>query len=62
MKEKDKNKDNTPNGLREGEDYYTDPSGLVVFTRSYLIKRGSCCKSGCRNCPYGYRKSNLLDL
>ncbi|MEI6164175.1 MAG: DUF5522 domain-containing protein [Planctomycetota bacterium] len=26
--------------------------GLVVFTASYHLARGSCCGSGCRFCPY----------
>ncbi len=39
----------------EGVDYETDPqTGLVVFTRFYLEKRGYCCKNGCKNCPYGF--------
>jgi hypothetical protein len=37
--------------LREGEDYYLE-NGLLVFTRGYLLRRGFCCKSGCRHCPY----------
>jgi hypothetical protein len=24
----------------------------MVFTSSYLQRRGYCCDSGCRNCPY----------
>ena len=36
-----------------GEDYYTE-SGKWVFTAKYLLKRGYCCRSGCRHCPYGY--------
>ena len=24
----------------------------VVFTASYLQRRGYCCNSGCRHCPY----------
>ena len=43
-------------GLKEGEDYVVDPAtGLMVLTASYLLKRGYCCESGCRNCPYGFR-------
>ncbi len=42
--------------LKEGEDYYIDPSGLYVFTEKYHLKRGRCCKSACRHCPYGFRK------
>ena len=36
-------------------------NGLVVFTDAYLISRGYCCKSGCRHCPYGFRKSGQKD-
>jgi uncharacterized protein (TIGR00290 family) len=25
-----------------------------ALTREYLLKRGSCCGHGCRNCPYGH--------
>ncbi len=28
----------------------------IVFTRNYHLKRGYCCKSGCKHCPYGYDK------
>ncbi|MGE3262405.1 MAG: DUF5522 domain-containing protein [Bacteriovoracia bacterium] len=39
--------------LVEGEDYYLDPdTGLLTFTADYLRKRGYCCDSGCRHCPY----------
>ena len=39
--------------LRAGADTYVDPgSGLVVLTAGYLARRGSCCGSGCRHCPY----------
>ena len=37
--------------LKEGKDYTTE-DGRVVFTSSYLQRRGYCCDSGCRNCPY----------
>ena len=37
--------------LREGHDYVFD-DGLMVFTASYLQRRGYCCDNGCRNCPY----------
>ncbi len=36
----------------EETDYYFNESGLMVFTRSYHLKRGYCCESGCRHCPY----------
>jgi len=34
-------------------DYYID-DGDLVFTAAYLRKRGYCCESGCRHCPYGF--------
>ncbi|WP_160118661.1 DUF5522 domain-containing protein [Chryseotalea sanaruensis] len=27
-------------------------NGLMVFTEAYHLKRGYCCKNGCRHCPY----------
>lgn len=38
------------------EDYYTSEEGYIVFTEKYHLKRGYCCKSGCKHCPYGYDK------
>ena len=39
--------------LDAGADTYVDPrSGLTVLTAGYLARRGSCCDSGCRHCPY----------
>lgn len=35
-------------------DYYKTPEGYIVFTEQYHLKRGYCCKSGCKHCPYGY--------
>jgi len=26
--------------------------GKFVFTADYHLKRGYCCNSGCRHCPY----------
>ncbi|NEM96122.1 DUF5522 domain-containing protein [Pontibacter burrus] len=42
--------------LKEGEDYYLNEQGLMVFTAKYHLKRGYCCQSGCRHCPYGFKK------
>lgn len=33
------------------EDFYME-NGLLVFTAAYHLKRGYCCNSGCRHCPY----------
>jgi len=41
--------------LEEG-DYYINEEGYRVFTAQYHLKRGYCCKSGCKHCPYGYDK------
>eukprot|EP01061_Rhynchopus_euleeides_P034516 TRINITY_DN58354_c0_g1_i1.p1 TRINITY_DN58354_c0_g1~~TRINITY_DN58354_c0_g1_i1.p1 ORF type:complete len:343 (+),score=104.57 TRINITY_DN58354_c0_g1_i1:40-1029(+) len=38
-----------------GEETYTDPkTGYMVFTAVAHNKRGFCCGSGCRHCPYGH--------
>ena len=35
------------------EDYYIDEkTGYIVFTRKYHLKRGTCCGSRCRHCPF----------
>ena len=31
---------------------YSIENGLLVFTAAYHLKRGFCCGSGCRHCPY----------
>lgn len=41
----------------EPEDYYMSPDGFMVFNEKYHLKRGYCCKSGCKHCPYGYDKN-----
>lgn len=38
----------------EPEDFYWSPEGYRVFTERFLLKRGYCCQSGCRHCPYGF--------
>lgn len=40
-----------PPKLIEGIDYYRE-GGFIVMTEQYLRKRGYCCNSGCRHCPY----------
>ncbi|MBL6610730.1 MAG: hypothetical protein ISP51_01605 [Flavobacteriaceae bacterium] len=40
----------------EEGDYYTE-NGYRVFTEKYHLKRGYCCQSGCRHCPYGFDKN-----
>ena len=48
--------DNNKEKLIEGEDYYLTPEGYRCFTEKHHRKRGYCCKSGCRHCPYGFDK------
>ncbi|MEO8068205.1 MAG: DUF5522 domain-containing protein [Flavobacteriales bacterium] len=40
----------------EPGDYYFSEEGYIVFTEQYHLKRGHCCQSGCRHCPYGYHE------
>ncbi|MFS4458721.1 DUF5522 domain-containing protein [Bdellovibrio sp. HCB2-146] len=39
--------------LQEGVDFYYE-NGFMVFTEAYHLKRGYCCGSGCRHCPYSH--------
>ncbi len=41
------------------DDYYLDAQGLLIFTAVYLLKRGYCCRTGCRHCPYGFKAENF---
>ena len=43
----------------EGIDYYYE-NGLMVLTAHFLKKRGSCCGSGCRHCPYSKEETEKL--
>jgi hypothetical protein len=36
--------------LRPEDFYYEGP--YLVFTAAYHLKRGYCCNSECRHCPY----------
>ena len=60
INESDSDKDGSPDEPRadgperplvEGEDFYVE-NGLYVFTAQFLLRRGYCCGSGCRHCPY----------
>jgi hypothetical protein len=39
-------------------DFYYSEEGYIVFTEQYHLRRGYCCKSGCKHCPYGYDKKS----
>ena len=53
--------------LVEGEDYYINEKGLLVFTEKYHLNKGYCCGMGCKHCPYDYesvpepKRSDLLE-
>ena len=40
--------------LIEGLDYQVNALGHWVFSRWFLLRRGTCCGNGCLNCPYGH--------
>ncbi len=45
------------------EDFYYSEDGYIVFTEKHHLKRGYCCKSGCKHCHYGYnKKTGNIDL
>lgn len=39
-------------------DFYIE-DGKYVFTEEFHLKRGFCCDSGCRHCPYKRKLSNF---
>lgn len=45
--------------LVEGEDYYCEGPAMV-FTAQFLLRRGYCCESGCRHCPYSESEGREL--
>ncbi len=43
----------------EDIDYYLE-NGFLVFKEIWHLKRGFCCKNGCRHCPYGFHNDKNL--
>jgi hypothetical protein len=39
--------------LVEGVDFYREGQA-IVFTAAFHRRRGYCCESGCRHCPFGF--------
>lgn len=58
MKEKSEESDESKKGdsQKSQPDYYFE-NGLMVMTAAYHLKRGYCCGSGCRHCPYPKEES-----
>ena len=50
-----------PPSLVEGVDYYMDGSRFV-FTAAYHQKRGYCCNSKCRHCPYRHDSAQFASI
>lgn len=42
-------------------DFYMEGDKLV-FKPYYLLKRGYCCNTGCRHCPYVDGKKPTIDV
>ena len=55
----DRNQPGTTPALEPGDYYMEGP--LMVFTAAYHLKRGFCCGSGCRHCPYGGKNARGSD-
>ncbi|RYD71820.1 MAG: hypothetical protein EOP53_23000 [Sphingobacteriales bacterium] len=45
--------------LEEG-DYYLNENGYMVFTKQYHLRRGFCCGSKCKHCPYNWENVQKL--
>lgn len=47
--------------LVQNEDFYLDENGFMVFTKAYHLKRGYCCKNGCKQCPWSFKNNEKED-
>ena len=47
--------------FEQGKDYYLE-NGSIIMTETYHKKRGVCCGSKCRHCPFdpSYIKGNKV--
>jgi hypothetical protein len=41
------------------EDFYLSEEGFIVFTEAYHLKRGYCCQSGCKHCPWKFNQKDI---
>lgn len=53
--------DSDPPKTLEGRDFTVRSDGALVFTKEYLIARGTCCGSKCFNCPYENKRTDLIE-
>lgn len=50
--------ENHKRAIELGQEFYIDKAtGFQVWTELYHLKRGTCCESACRHCPYGFGES-----
>ena len=54
-------KDSTKAEPIPGEAFYLE-NQFMVFTAKWHLKRGFCCGSGCRHCPYDQTDKNSGSL
>jgi len=47
--------------LKENEDFHYNEDGFMVFTSTYHLKRGYCCKNECKHCPWNFRKKQTSE-
>ena len=48
------------NACKNKKDFYKDPeTSYYVFTKYAHLKRGKCCGSGCRHCPYNHENVSM---
>jgi len=47
--------DEAPPPVEPDEPDFTVEQGYVVFTAAFHRRRGECCGSGCRHCPFSPR-------
>ncbi|MEM6318379.1 MAG: DUF5522 domain-containing protein [Bacteroidota bacterium] len=48
-----KNKSSEHTQTKKDADFYFE-NGLMVMTEQHHLKRGFCCGSKCRHCPYNH--------
>jgi hypothetical protein len=58
--EKNKNNDEGVSRKLSPSDFYIE-YGKYVFTEEFHLKRGVCCNSGCRHCPYKNKIGDSLN-
>ncbi|RKD15052.1 hypothetical protein BCY91_05855 [Pelobium manganitolerans] len=48
--------------MQKNIDYYINDDGNYVFTEAYHLRRGFCCKNGCKHCPWRFAKSKTKNV